>query len=532
MEHEARRLGTSRILLIDQNAEAAALVTEMLRGAGPERRVLARAERLEDAGQELLDYGASCAVLAMTAVVGLGPLEQLRTIAPEVPIVVVSELADEAYALQAIRAGAQDYLVRGELNATLLRRAITHAIERNRSEVQLAERALHDPLTGLPNRALFLDRLSVALDRLRRTRATVAVLFLDIDDFKRVNDSLGHAAGDRVLHQLARRLRGMLRPMDTVARFGGDEFTFLFEELASEREAMLIAERISRTAELPVALADAETRVAVSIGITLVSDPATAPETVIREADAAMYRAKEPGTPRYELFDEGLRQRAHARIEREAALRKAVEGSELRVVYEPRVSLGPGARIVGFEALLRWEHPERGPMGSEEFMPLAEETGLALTIRQYLLSEALGTRERWRARDREVAVSVSASARELEDPGLASALERSRAAGLVLALASFGADGSSVDDLAGLPVDLFKLDRSFVEPLGHHAQHPPVLEAMVALGHALKRTVVAAGVATEARLGQLRAVGCDAAQGPLFGTPVSDEDALLLLGDQ
>ncbi len=494
--------------------------------------MLARADRLEDAIQELLDYGASCVVLALSATAELGSLEQLRTVAPEVPVVVVSEQADEACSLQAIRVGAQDYLVRDELNATLLGRAITHAIERNRSEVRLAERALHDPLTGLPNRALFLDRLSVALDRLRRTAATAAVLFLDIDDFKRVNDSLGHAAGDRVLHQLARRLRAMLRPMDTVARFGGDEFTFLFEELASEREAVLIAERIVRTAELPVALAEAETRVTVSIGITLVSDPATAPETVIREADAAMYRAKEPGTPRYELFDEASRQRAHARGEREGALRRAVEASELRVVYAPRVSLDAGGRILGFEALLRWEYPERGAIPAEEFMPLAEEAGLALTIKQYVLSEALRAHERLRAQRPDVALSVSVSARELENPGLASVLERSRASGLLLALAGFGADGCSVGELAGLPVDLFKLDRSLVQGLGEHAQGRGVEEAIVGLVHALGRTVVAEDVATEARLEQLRAIGCDAVQGPLFGAPVSDEEAVVLLGAQ
>jgi diguanylate cyclase (GGDEF)-like protein len=192
-----------------------------------------------------------------------------------------------------------------ELSATRLTQALRFAIQRKHAETQLAFQALHDPLTGLPNRALYLDRLGVALDRSRRTGATVAVLFLDVDRFKRINDTFGHAAGDRVLIGLADRLGSTLRPMDTVARFGGDEFTFLFEDLAGEREAVLITERIRHVTSLPITLeTGAETSVTVSIGIAVVSDPAVAPDLAIREADAAMYRAKELGRDRYELFDE------------------------------------------------------------------------------------------------------------------------------------------------------------------------------------------------------------------------------------
>ena len=215
-------------------------------------------------------------------------------------------------ALRAIRAGAQDYLFKTELTPARLRRSVRYAIERKRSEVQLAHRALHDPLTGLPNRALFLDRLGVALDRSRRTSGAVAVLFLDVDNFKEVNDSLGHAAGDRLLAVLADRLRAMLRPMDTVARFGGDEFTFLFEDLdrrargGADRRADQPRRRACRSASRA-----ARPPITVSIGIAMVDRPERSPpETVIREADAAMYRAKELGRARYELFDEASRERA------------------------------------------------------------------------------------------------------------------------------------------------------------------------------------------------------------------------------
>src|SRR5437588_1293063 len=200
-------------------------------------------------------------------------------------------------------------------------------MERKRSEVQLAHQALHDTLTTPPNRALFLDRLGVALDRSRRTGTAVAVLFLDVDGFKAINDSLGHAAGDRLLVALADRLRAMLRPMDTIARFGGDEFTFLFEDLASEREVGLIAERISRAARVPIRIDEREATITVSIGIAMVTDPSIPAETVTRAADVAMYRAKELGRSRYELFDEASRHRAMERLELESAMRHAVERS-------------------------------------------------------------------------------------------------------------------------------------------------------------------------------------------------------------
>jgi diguanylate cyclase (GGDEF)-like protein len=221
--------------------------------------------------------------------------------------VVVAEHAGEDDGVAAIRAGAQDYLVRPELFPAQLHRALLHAAERKRTEARLTHQALHDPLTGLPNRALFHDRLGLALERSRRSGASVAVLFLDVDNFKYVNDTLGHAAGDQVLRGMAERLRTMLRPMDTVSRYGGDEFTLLFEDLDTEREVLLIAERISQATALPIALERGQTAVTVSVGVAVVSDPDAAPEAVLRDADAAMYRAKRSGRSRFELFDDGSR---------------------------------------------------------------------------------------------------------------------------------------------------------------------------------------------------------------------------------
>ncbi|MBV9311940.1 MAG: EAL domain-containing protein [Solirubrobacterales bacterium] len=558
-------IDAARILMVEEDSRAALLIGEMLRSVWPEGLVLSHAERLGDATQELLERGATCVLLdvSLPDTDELSAVEQIRTAAPNVPIVVLADGTDEDLALLAIRAGAQDYLTRSELNPASLARSLRYAIERKRSEVQLARLALHDPLTGLPNRALFLDRLTVALDRSRRTSASVAVLFLDVDNFKQVNDSLGHAAGDRLLVGLAERLRAMLRPMDTVARFGGDEFTFLFEDLESEREVVLIAERISRTARMPVRLEEGEMTVTVSIGIAMVSDPAIPAETVIRESDVAMYRAKELGRSRYELFDESSRQRAMQRLELESALRHAVDRSELRVHYQPKFSLADSHRPTGFEALVRWQHPERGLISPSEFIPLAEETGIVLQIGEYVIFEALRQLERWREVRSDLTMAVNLSTRQLQDASLSSmvvaglnafnldptdvCLEISDASvatspdvalrtmrglkgtGASIAIDDFGTGSSSLWSLRRLPVDLLKIDESFVSSLDGDGEASSIVGAVVELGHALGLSVVAEGVETDMQLEELRELGCDAAQGFLLSKPMTEQEADELL---
>ncbi len=557
----------TRVLLAQQDPRTAMLIGEMLRAVWTRGLIITHAGHVPEAAQELRDHGATCVLLEVS---GEGPdplaaLEQLATACPDVPIIVLSERAGEEFGLTAVKAGAQDFLRSSELDPAMLGRSLRYAVERKRSEVELAHQALHDPLTGLPNRALFSDRLSVALDRSRRTGAPVAVLFLDVDTFKQINDSLGHAAGDRLLILLADRFREMLRPMDTVARFGGDEFTFLFEELESEREAVLIAERISRSAGAPLMLdGESEMTVAVSIGIAIVTDPSVAPDTVLHDADVAMYRAKELGGDRFELYDETARVRASRRLELEDALRLAVERSELRVHYQPRVSLNGDTGLIGFEALVRWEHPERGLIAAEEFVALAEDTGLIVPIGEWVLEQALGEVGRWRRARPGVTISVNVSTRQLENPGLAAHLNaavqasgaepgvlclevtedaiehnpdlaaRSLAAlreiGVKLALDDFGAGHSSVTGLRELPLDQVNIDRSFVATLTSDPADSAVLGALVELGHALGLSVIAAGVETDIQLAGLRELGCDGAQGYLFSRPLPVDGVHALLG--
>lgn len=554
-----------RILVVEHDPRAAVLLSEMLRTSWPERLVILQTEHLGDATQELAEHGATCVLfdVALPDSDEIRSIDQIRAAGPDVAIIALADHADEDTALKAIRAGAQDLLLKEDLSPTRLRRAVRYAIERTRSEAQLTELALHDPLTGLPNRALFLDRVGVALDRSRRTSGAVAVLFLDVDNFKGINDTLGHDAGDKVLRGLADRLRAMLRPMDTIARIGGDEFTLLFEDLASEREVVLIAERINHTATLPIRLEDGEASVTVSIGIALVVDPSIAPEAAIREADAAMYRAKELGRSRYELFDESSRQRATQRIELESALSHAVERSELRVHYQPTVSLEGQLGLTGFEALVRWEHPQRGLIGPADFMPLAEETGTVVRIGEYVVAEALRQISRWRQFKPDMTVSVNLSARQLEDAGLGGmlidamrgtgvdpralcievteeslkrnpeiarrAVEGLKALGVKIAIDDYGIGSSSLADLKRLPADTLKIHESFIGSIGAHPDATSLVGSVVRLGHALGFDVAAEGVETDAQLAELKSLGCDGAQGFLLGRPVPGEDIHNLL---
>jgi predicted signal transduction protein with EAL and GGDEF domain len=351
--------------------------------------------------------------------------------------------------------------------------------------------------------------------------------------------------------------------MDTVSRFGGDEFTLLFEDLTSEQEVVLIAERIRQAVSTPMGLDQGETAVTVSIGIAMVTDPTVPPETVIREADAAMYRAKEQGPSRYEVYGAAIRQEAHERLGIEDALRHAVERGELHVHYQPKISLNGHVGVNGFEAFVLWDHPQRGLLTPDEFAPLAEETGTLKPIAEFVLDEALRDIRRWREARPGVTVSVNLFPHQLEDadlaPMLARALEASgttpdalwlevsesalsanpqvstraltamKALGVMVAIDDYGTSSSMLLNLRSLPVDSIKIHRSFVRALGSDPAEATVVGAVVELGHALGLRVEAEGVETDQQLAQLRLLGCDGAQGPLFSPAVPSEEAHVLL---
>ncbi|HUQ40148.1 MAG TPA: EAL domain-containing protein [Acidimicrobiales bacterium] len=428
--------------------------------------------------------------------------------------------------------------------------------ERKVFEAELRRQALHDHLTGLPNRSLLLDRLSHALGRGRRKGTTVAVLFLDLDRFKVLNDSMGHHVGDRLLGAVAARLEEVVRPGDTVARFGGDEFVVLCEDVTGEVEALTVAQRLLDTLQSPFVLDGAEIFVSASIGITLPVGDDTLPESLIRDADAAMYRAKERGRARVELFDQAMRLRAMERLQIESDLRRALERGELELHYQPMVALADRS-VVGVEALLRWNHPTRGMVGPDDFIPLAEETGIILPIGAWVLEEAC----RWRIGaplPDEARVWVNMSARQLAQPDLVSQaaellrrtgapasqigleitetvlmedpmaciaiLGELRGLGFSLALDDFGTGYSSLGYLTRFPIDTVKVDRSFVAQLVEDRGTRAIVTAVIGLTHTLGMDVVAEGVETDAQLSSLRGLGCDVGQGYLFAKPSSADE--------
>ncbi|MBV9473475.1 MAG: EAL domain-containing protein [Solirubrobacterales bacterium] len=557
----------TRVLLLSGDLRTARLIEDQLHAAWSAVELITHPIWAAPAAKALLDHPLSCVLLDLASADALTLLEDMRMSAPDTPIVALLPRPDERLVLRAIRDGAEDCMVTDQLEPAALRRTLRRAIERKRAETRLVHQALHDQLTGLPNRALFLDRLGGALERSRRSGAGLAVLFLDFDDFKQINDSRGHAAGDKLLATLARRLSGLLRPTDMVARFGGDEFTLLFEGLTSEREVVLIADRICQAAALPVDVGGVEIRITASIGIAMVADPSATPETIIREADAAMYRAKARGRSRYELFGEESRRRALERLELEAALRRAVEQCEMCVHYQPYLLLRGPMEPAGIEALVRWQHPTRGLIAAQEFMPLANDIGLADPIGRFVFEHALAQLARCRARKPNMTISLNISSPQLQEASLPSvlseamnaaglepaavcldvaerelaedpdaaitALARLKSSGVRIALDDFGSGGYPLSRLRELPIDALKIDQRFIAGVGASPEDTSMAGAIVDLGHALGLVVVAEGVETEAQLEQLRELGCDVAQGYAIGRPVSEEqlDALLTAQD-
>jgi diguanylate cyclase (GGDEF)-like protein len=547
-----------RLLVVRHAAE----LRQALRDAvGADVEILAR-ETVSSARRALLERAIDCVLLDLPAPEpdALEELEAMLAAASEVPVVVISESEEPSVALHVIHEGAQDFLLRRATDPHALGRSISFAIERKRAEARLAHQALHDSLTGLPNRTLMLDRLGVALGRSRRRPTSLGVLFVDLDGFKAVNDSHGHDAGDDVLVEVARRLEHTLRPGDTVARFGGDEFVILCEDLRGQREAVRVAQRARAAIAEPCFVRGHELSMRASIGIACARRGQTYAQELIREADVAMYRAKRGGMG-FELFETATGVEAAGEVELEHRLRGAVERGELALHYQPVVALDPDAAPVMVEALVRWVNPDRGVLVPIEFLSLAEETGLIDEIDTWVLGEACRQLARWRnagLAPEGVGVAVNLSARSLGSATLLDAAARALAAtqlpasrlclevtettidrdplrtasalgelkhlGVRLSLDDFGTGYSSLSALSDFGFDVVKFDRFLIESATADPAAARMLGAVLGVVRAARLEAVAEGIETAEQLGVVRDLGCDAAQGYLFAEPGNPDE--------
>ena len=457
-----------------------------------------------------------------------------------------------------------------ELHVEELNRYV-EKLERTSRELQESREhfrhaAFHDALTGLPNRSLFTDHLRVALERARQNDEYLfCVLFLDLDRFKNINDSLGHPCGDELLILVARRLEACIRQTDMVARFGGDEFAILLDGMHDSVEAMTVAEKVQQTISAPFKLHNHEAVTTASIGVALSTSNYAEAEDVIRDADTAMYRAKEHGKARYEIFDTAMHTRAVTLLRLESDFRRALENEELCVYYQPIVSVGSG-ELYGFEALVRWQHPERGLVLPSDFIPLAEETGLIVPLGLSVLREACHQLREWQERsvlNRYLIMSVNLSGKQLmqtdltekieevlreshldpwhlkleitesvvmENPELAAVtLAKLRGLGVRLSIDDFGTGYSSLSYLNRFPVDTLKIDRSFVTTMSEADENLQIVKTIVTLAGNLGMEVIAEGVETETQLNLLRVLKCQYAQGFLFSEPLDVTEADLFI---
>ncbi|MGK2962444.1 MAG: putative bifunctional diguanylate cyclase/phosphodiesterase [Gemmatimonadaceae bacterium] len=431
---------------------------------------------------------------------------------------------------------------------------------KRQTQEHLLYSTLHDPLTGLPNRSLFTERLRHAMRRAARHPDDLfAVLFLDLDRFKEVNDNLGHFAGDELLRAVARRLEACIRPEDTVARLSGDEFAILLESITETSDAGRVAERIEEALSFPINLGGAEVTTSASMGIVTSSMSHDQPEQVLRSADMAMYRAKAAGRARYELFDRAMHTDALARLQLETDLRRAVEHGEFRLHYQPVVSLRTG-RVTGFEALVRWEHPERGLVQPADFIPVAEETGLIVPMGSWVLFEACRQVKEWQSahpRTSPISIGVNLSARQFSQPGLieqitralentgilpstlrleitesaiidkgryaSSILSQIRALGVHVYLDDFGTGYSSLSYLHGLPIHGIKIDRTFIGNMETDENNLRLVRTILTLAEVIGVRAEAEGISSADQLRELRSLNCEQGQGYLFSAPITRE---------
>ena len=553
------------VLLFEDDVDYSVIATKMLTRLPDEHRVQT-ATTLAQALEVMNISSPTCIVadLGLTDLDGLEVVKSLLEAAPDIPLVVLTAPTQEEIAVKAMRLGAQDYIVKDRVTPELLQRSLRYAIERKKLERELSHQSLHDPLTGLPNRTLFLDRLEVARARLARHNDGLAIIFLDLDNFKVVNDTLGHDVGDELLVAVSERLKTLMRSEDTVARSGGDEFCLLCEDVPGPDLAKTISGRVEAAFSEPFVVGGREVYVTASVGVVQVDDPSMPTGNLISDADAAMYKAKELGRNRTELFQPSFHEELVERMELEHGLRRTLQEGGFLLDFQPIMDLRTH-RIACLEALVRWQHPERGLLQPTAFVDLAEETGLIVPLGEWVIDQAFAQAAVWLADSGapDVQISVNVSPRQIEDGGFVnlveSALLRSelpprnvileltestlmqlspkssnklqslKELGIKVALDDFGTGYSSLSYLQEFPVDIVKVDRSFVRDIGDSPERLAFARAIVTFSSTLNMQTIAEGIEEAGQVTCLQDMDCPLGQGFLLARPMSGDEVLSLL---
>ena len=546
-----------RVLFIEDDDDVARQVRARLSASEGDRMVVHHMHDLK-AGLIALNgdgYDVVLTDLNLSDSQGVRTVKRLVAVRKEIPVVVFSAVDEERAILELLHSGAQEYIIKGHGDGHGVARALRQAIERKRAELNLQRLAHYDSLTGLANRTLFHNRLEYALANATRRQSSVALMVLDLDRFKAVNDTLGHQAGDRLLTLAAERLGHCVRESDTIARLGGDEFTIILENLGGADEPRVVARKILDLMARPFVLEGQDVYVTPSIGITLFPYDDDNVDGLLKNADAAMYQVKANGRNGYQFFTAGMNERAVERIRIESGLRQAIDRNEFVLHYQPKVNLQSG-RMQGVEALVRWQRPGIGTVGPAEFIPVAEDTGLIIPIGEWVLRKALAQTRIWldnglpvcrlavnicarQFRQGDVAAMISDALRQsgldgsyleveitesvlMEDTdATVVTLQRLKELGVSIAIDDFGTGYSSLNYLKRFPIDTLKIDRSFVSDIPYDQDDAVITRAIIGLAHNLRRSVIAEGVETHEQVRFLRENDCDEAQGYLFSAPIN-----------
>jgi diguanylate cyclase len=546
-----------RVLVVEDNAADARLLREMFSNEKPGSFEMIHLARMSDAVIHLERNEVDIVLLdlGLPDAGGLDSVRRAHAAAPSVPLIVLTGLDDEALATQAMNEGAQDYMIKGQVESRALPRALRHAIEHHRIQVETKYSAQHDVVTDLPNRLLLRDRITQAIQLARRRNTSTGVLFLDLDRFKYINDSLGHSVGDKLLQSVSLRLVSSVRISDTVSRQGGDEFIILLSEITHPHHAAVSAKKILLALGAPHSIGGHDLHIDGSIGISVFPGDGEDTETLIKNADTAMYDAKAKGRNNFQFFKAEMNLKMVERQILEAGLRRALERNEFLLHFQPKVNLRT-AEITSAEALVRWQHPDRGLIPPGQFVPVAEDCGLILKIGRWVLCEACRQARAWQLQGLPpLSIAVNVSAMEFRSKGFvenvgsilsetgldpryleleltegvlmddaeftASVLRELKTMGVQLAVDDFGTGYSSLSYLRKFPIDALKIDRSFVNQITADSDDSTIVAAIINMGKSLKYLVVAEGIETQQQRTYLQSRHCEEGQGYLFSKPVS-----------